>query len=76
MKTMTTQEVLEKYFKDKKQLYYQSSDSHKNIEGDTYLTYKKTGKIELWFGGDNGEVCLLCTNNAEQLNSLIKAMIY
>lgn len=73
---MGTQEVLEKYFKDNKMLYYLSSDSHKAIEGETYLTYKKTGKIELWFGSDNGEFCLLCTNDGEKLEALIKALIY
>jgi hypothetical protein len=73
---MTIQEVLEKYFKGERQLYFQSSDSMAQIEGDTYLRYEKTGKIELWFGGNNGEVCLLCTTNGESLENLIKAIIY
>lgn len=73
---METQKVLEKYFKNDKMLYFQSSDAHKNIEGDTYLRYQKTGKIELWFGGNSGEVCLCCTTDGEKLESLIKAMIY
>jgi hypothetical protein len=73
---MTTQEVTEKYFKGEKQLYFQSSDAMAMIEGDTYLRYAKTGKIELWFGGNSGEVCLLCTTNGESLENLIKALIY
>ncbi len=73
---MTTQEVLDKYFKDGKQIYFQSSDAHRSIEGDTYLRYAKTGKIELWFGGNNGEVCLKCTTNPEELENLIKDLIY
>ncbi len=73
---MTTQEVIEKYFKDDHTLYFQSSDAMTHIEGDTYLRYEKTGKIELWFGGNNGEVCLLCTTNGESLENLIKAIIY
>ncbi len=72
---MTTQEVLDKYFKDE-QLYFQSSDALTSIEGDTYLRYQKTGKIELWFGGNNGEVCLLCTTDGDKLEALIKSIIY
>ena len=73
---MNTQQVLDKYFKDGKTLYFQSSDAHKQIEGDPYLRYQKTGKIEIWFGGNNGEVCLCCTTDAEKLENLIKAIIY
>jgi len=72
----TTQEVIEKYFKDERNIYFSSSDSLKAIEGDTYLTYRKTGKIELWFGGNNGEFCLLCTTDGKSLENLIKAIIY
>ncbi len=73
---MTTQEVINKYFRDGKQLYFQSSDALRSVEGDTYLRYAKTGIIELWFGGDNGEVCILCTTNGEKLEEIIKALIY
>ena len=73
---MTTKEVLNKYFPDGKTKYFHSSDALSKIEGDTYLRYQKTGKIELWFGGNNGEVCLLCTTNGETLEALIKAIIY
>lgn len=73
---MTTQEVLDKYFPDGKQKYFQSSDALVQIEGDTYLRYQKTGKIELWFGGNSGEVCLCCTTDGDKLETLIKAIIY
>ena len=73
---MDTQEVIDKYFKDGKALYFQSSDAHKSVEGDTYLRYEKTGIIELWFGGNNGEVCLYCTNNGDKLKQVIEAIIY
>jgi len=73
---MTTQEVLNKYFKEGKQLYFHSSDALAQIEGDTYLRYEKTGKIELWFGGNNGEVCLLCTTDGDKLEEVIKAIIW
>ncbi len=72
---MTTQDVIEKYFRDGKNLYFQSSDALSDIEGDTYLRYAKTGKIELWFGGNNGEVCILCTTDAKKLEQVIKALI-
>lgn len=73
---MTIQEILDKYFKDK-MCYFQSSDAHKNIEGDTYLTYKKygEGRIELYLGGENGEICLCVTDNVEKLENLIKLII-
>lgn len=73
---MTTQEVLDKYFKDDKRLFFHSSDRLVNIEGDTHLSYEKTGKIELWFNGNNGSVCLMCTSDAEKLEALIKILIY
>jgi hypothetical protein len=73
---MSTQDVLNKYFKDEKHLYFQSSDYHKMIEGETMLSYKKTGKVELWFSGNNGEVCLIATTDGEKLEEVIKAIIY
>ncbi len=76
MNTRPVAVVLDKYFKSEKMLYFQSSDALKQIEGDTYLRYAKTGKIELWFGGNNGEVCLLCTNDGDALETLIKTIIY
>lgn len=73
---MTTNDVLDKYFKGERTLYFQSTDAHNSIEGDTYLRYKKEGHVELWFGGNNGEMCLLCTTDPERLDAIIKAMIY
>jgi hypothetical protein len=73
---MNTQEILEKYFKEERTLYFQSSDAHQQIEGDTYLRYEKTGKIEVWFGGNNGEMCLCATTDPGKLESIIKAMVF
>lgn len=73
---LPAQEVLDQYFKERKQLYFKASDALTAIEGDTYLRYQNTGKIELWFGGNNGEVCLLCTGDGDKLEALIKALIY
>jgi hypothetical protein len=74
---MTIKDVLEKYFAEKVK-YFHSSDAHQGIEGDTYLTYTKhgDGRIELYFGGDNGEVCLAVTDNPQKLQILIEAIIY
>lgn len=70
-------EILEKYFRDEKIKYFHQSDKHKQIEGDTYLRYSfgSGGYIELWFGGNNGEVCLTCTNDPEKIETLIKLLI-
>jgi 3'-phosphoadenosine 5'-phosphosulfate sulfotransferase len=73
---MSTQEVLDKYFKYDKVIFFQSSDYHKIIEGETSLSYKKTGKVELWFSGNNGDVCLIATTDGEKLEAVIKAIIY
>lgn len=74
---ITTQEVIDKYFKNdgRENRYFHSSDKMKMYEGDTYLFIKKSGIIELWFGSDNGEVCLMCTHDGEKLENLIKLMI-
>lgn len=72
---MNTQKVLEKYFKEGKQLFFHSSDELSSREGDTYLRYAKAGTIELWFGGNSGEVCIYCTHNGENLERIIKALI-
>ena len=70
------EELLEKYFKNK-MCYFHSSDAHKNIEGDTYLTYKfYNGKMELYLGGDNGEICLCVSNDLEKIETLIKTIIH
>lgn len=75
-KKKSTQDVLDKYFKDSKHLYFQSSDALCQIEGDPYLTYEKTGRIELWYGGHNGQVCLLSTTDGDSLEALILSIIH
>ena len=73
---MKLQEILDKYFTDGKSLYFRSSDSLSNIEGDTYLRYRKNGTIEIWFGGNNGEVCIYCTTDPIKLEALTKSIIF
>lgn len=41
-----------------------------------YLRCVNKQMMELWFGGNLGEVCILCTDNAEKLENCIKAVIY
>lgn len=70
-------EILYKYFRDDNTMYFQSSDSHKDIEGDTYFRYNRSnGKIELWMGGNNGEICLCVASSHEKIEQVIKAIIY
>lgn len=73
---MTTQDVLEKYFKDEKMIYFCSSDKLRMIEGEPYLRYQKDNGVQLWAGGNNGEVCIMVTSNGDDLETLIKAIIY
>ena len=69
-------EIIYKYFKDSETLHFHSSDAHSSIEGDTYLRYRKNNSdVELWIGGNNGEVCLICTDDIETLEMLIKIII-
>jgi hypothetical protein len=68
---MDAQQVLDKYFKDGKTLYFHQSDRHHSIEGDTYLKFEKNAGIELWLGGDNGEVCILFTRDGDVLEKAI-----
>lgn len=75
-KKKSTEEVLQKYFKDGKHLYFRSSDALSQIEGDPYLAYEKTGRIELWYGGHNGQVCLLSTTDGDSLEALILSIIH
>lgn len=74
---MTIREVIQKYFKEERQIYFQSSDAHAMIEGDTYLRFEwHSDKVEIWFGGNSGECCLISTNQADKLETLIRAIIY
>lgn len=80
MKTKTKlEEVLEKYFPQGKYTnkYFHSSDAHKTIEGDTYITYKwyDSERIELILGGDNGEYTVTITSDSEKVETLIKSII-
>lgn len=69
-------EVLDKYFPEGKNRnkYFYSSDAHKAIEGDTYICYRwyDSNRIELYLGGDNGEYCIIVTDDAEKIETLIK----
>lgn len=73
---MTTQDVLDRYFKDDKTLYFQQSDAHRAVAGDTYLRYRKSGGVELWLGGDEGEVCVLHTQDGDVLEQMIKLIMH
>lgn len=73
---MTTQEVLEKHFRGERTKYFQQSDAHQAIEGsDVYLRYHKDGGIQLWMGGDSGEVCVLHTRDGDVLERTINLLI-
>jgi hypothetical protein len=69
---MDTQQVLDKYFKDGKTLFFHQSDRHHSIEGDTYLKFEKNGGIELWLGGDNG----LCAYYSQEMARYWKKLFY
>lgn len=74
---MTIQEVIDRRFKDEETIFFQSSDRHRRIEGDAYLRYQRDGDaIQLWFGGENGDVCLCVTVDGDRLDALIKAILY
>ena len=78
-KTLTYRDVIKKYFTyDDRMLYFTSSDSLKTIEGNVYLTYRQRDydHVELYFGSDNGETCIRVCYKPEQLDALIKAIIY
>jgi hypothetical protein len=68
--------ALQWHFNGEKQFYFHQSDKHKNIEGDAYVRYAITGEsVEIWIGGDNGEVCALVTQSPAAVDcflSLIK----
>lgn len=69
---MTIDDVIAKHFPNGAK-YFLQSDRHHMIEGDTYLRYERKG--ELWFGGDNGEFCILHTDNAIVLDKFIEIII-
>lgn len=68
-------EVLTGHFKESETIFFQQSDAHKTIEGDSYLRYKKWGAaIHIWYGSDNGEVCLLVTESPVKVDRLIRLL--
>ncbi len=70
-------DTIQRYFKDSHTLFYHSSDEHAGIEGDTYLRYELIGKrVRLWFGGENGEVCLIITESETKLENIIRELIF
>ena len=76
---MNIEDVLNKYFGDENHLYFHSSDALQMIEGDTMLRYVNknySGKVELWFCGNNGEFCIYITDDPKRLEALIKCIIY
>jgi hypothetical protein len=73
---MDTQEVLDKYFRDERTKYFDQPDALRSINGDTYLTYKKDGGIQLWYGTNDAEVCLMITRDGEELENMIQMMLY
>ena len=74
-------DVIYRYFREDKILYFHSSDAHHIIEGDTYIRYAYDNSIEilrtgLWIGGTNGEICIRICSTPKELENLIKAIIY
>lgn len=64
--------VLEWHFSGEKTRHFHQSDKHKNIEGDAYVRYATTGDtVEIWVGGDNGEVCALVTQSPAAVDCLL-----
>ena len=61
-------EVINKYFKDDRVMFFHSSDAHKMLAGDTYLRYEYQGdRVILWYGSDYEEVPLKFCRSGEEL---------
>lgn len=74
---MTLEQVIDKYFSEGRNKYFHGSDRLHHKEGDTFLRFEIHGDIvDLYFCGDNGEVCILCTNDPIKLNLIIENLIY
>jgi hypothetical protein len=77
---LTYEDVIRKYFAvDGHTLYFLASDRLRMIEGEVYLTYKRVDNkyIELYYGGSNfGEACIRVCWKPEQLEALIRAIVY
>ena len=75
---MSTQEVIDKYFQrdGRTPLYFHGSDKLQQLNGASHLLIEKSGIIELWLCSErNGDVCVLCTNDGEKLETMIKLII-
>lgn len=77
---LTFDAVIDKYFREDKNLYFHSSDAHKTLEEDPYLRYDRRtcggNRVVLWVGGCNGEIAIKVCTTPEELETLIKAIIY
>lgn len=74
-------DIIEKYFKGERTLFFHSSDLHKNMAGDTYLRYEFKAsslgeRVVVWFGCDDGEMPIKVCSTPSKLEELIKAIIY
>ena len=74
------EDILDKYFRDNRTLYYNASDSFRGVYGESYIrwSYFKGVKshILIEVGNDDGEVALGVYYNSESLETIIKAIIY
>ena len=67
--------MLDKYFKDK-MCYFRPCDTHFNLEGDTYLSYRIINSmVELTMGSDNGEMIICMSDNVERIEAIVKNII-
>lgn len=73
---MKTQEVLNKYFKDEKTIFFNISDIYRMNYGEPYLTYSKDGGIHLFLCNNDGEICILHTTDGNKLEKVINDLIY
>lgn len=69
--------LIKTYFKEERTIYFTANDSHKEKEPNTYLRYKLQGdRLELFYGSDNGELCIAISNDADKLERIITLLIY
>jgi hypothetical protein len=73
---ITMRQIIEKWFKEDRVIYFNQNDHLAAIEGDTYLKYVELRRVEIYFGGSNGEVCILSTNSPIAVDNLIRAIIH
>jgi hypothetical protein len=71
--------TLEKYFKGEKALYFNSTDALTTLIGETWLTYTKLDKDKVlinFHSTDQDECAIKICTNENDLENLIKALIY